>query len=75
MRIPKCDSVVWKISTDISAEHQYLSTAQYHRRITQHYGIAVKESAQPLLLVCSDRVLNMAHQREPCSQCRPQITC
>jgi hypothetical protein len=34
----------------------------------------LQESAQPLLLVCSDRVLNMAHQREPCSQCRPQIT-
>jgi len=41
MRIVRCDSVVWKTSTDISAERQYLSTAQHHRRITQHYCTAV----------------------------------
>jgi len=32
----RCDCVVWKISTDITGEHQYLRTAQHHRRITQH---------------------------------------
>jgi len=35
------DCVVWQISTDISGEHQYLSTAQHHRRLTHHDHISV----------------------------------
>jgi len=37
----RCDCVVLYRSTDLSGEHQYLSTAQHHRRITQHKVISV----------------------------------
>jgi hypothetical protein len=50
----KCDSVVWKINTDISAEHQYLSTPQenhttlkycsYNKVLSHDYLFAVTES-------------------------------